>query len=438
MNTTSKVFFLSSLLVACSGGGMTTDGGPDAGGDSAPPCTATGMGALTVTITGLPMAAGMPVKVGTQSIGATTTLMLPAGNVDIKADKVVTPDPIVRTVYTATVSASTVCVGGMPQSVTVAYAPVPTSNKIWLSTSNSPDGTNLQGYPSSALGGGGMAGAGIALKTPSGRHLAFDKDGNLWSNGGTTGDPHLVRIPSSATAMPDRKINIKGMSCLPGITGMALDKNAALWVVSACMDTIFKIDASQLAASGDIMPALAIPFMNGEGLAFDKSGNLWVGTGADGKLARFDAASLGSASAMPALTITPMTKAMGGSPLHPAWLAFDKDGNLWTNDFGGNIVFQFSASALSGTGSQMYVPPALVTVGVAALLGGMAFDESGGLWITYSQGKFARLAPAQLTVSTDAGNPTIPERVITGTTLGYGEDIALYPGATGTPLASTL
>lgn len=238
--------------------------------------------------------------------------------------------------------------------------------------------------------------------------------------------------------MPDRKIDIKGMSCLPGITGMAIDKNDALWVVSACMDTIFKIDATQLAASGDVMPALAIPFMNGEGLAFDKTGNLWVGTGADGKLVRFDAASLSSASAMPALTITPMTKAMGGSPLHPAWLAFDKDGNLWTNDFGGNIVFQFSSSALSGTGSQMYVPPALVTVGVAALLGGMAFDESGGLWITYSQGKFARLAPAQLAVSTDAGNPTIPERVITEMTLGYAENMALYPAATGTPLASAL
>jgi sugar lactone lactonase YvrE len=453
MNTTRVLFALSLFALipsalACSGGGVTTDGGPDAGGDAAPPCTATGMGSLTVTVTGLPMAAAMPMPVtitgggSSKTIGATQTLMLPAGNYDIKADKVVTPDPIVRTVYTGTVSATTVCVGGMPQTVTVAYAQVPTSNKIWLSTSNSPDSTNTQGYASAMLAATGMATATIGVKSAAGRHLAFDKDGNLWANGGTVGDPQLVRFPAASFAasgsiMADRKINIAGLDCLPGVTSLALDKNGALWVGSSCKMNLYRIDPMQQTSTTDVTPALTIPFaMGAEGLAFDKNGNLWVATGQDAHLARFDAASLTSATAMPSTVISAQTKAVGGSPLHPGWLAFDASGNLWSNDFGGNIVYQYTAAALGGSGMQMYVPPALVTIGVAALLGGMAFDEGGGLWITASQGKFARLTPAQLTVTTDPGMPTMPDRVISGTTLGYGEDIVLYPAATGTPLVS--
>jgi hypothetical protein len=139
---------------------------------------------------------------------------------------------------------------------------------------------------------------------------------------------------------------------------------------------------------------------------------------------------------MPAAVIQPLTKSVGGNVLHPEWLVFDKDGNLWSNDFGGGIIFQFTTSALGGTGMSTYVPPAMPTVDVGGLLGGMAFDEGGGLWITFVAGKFARLTPAQLTVTTTQGMPTMPDRVIAGTTLGYGEDIALYPAATGTPLVS--
>ena len=430
---------LSSLALACGGDGTTPSG----------VCSASGTGTLVVNVVGLP--AGVTAKVsvtgpsGTQAVSASQTFAGAAGgSYSITADKVTQADPIVRTVYSATISASTVCVSGSAtQTVTVTYAPIPTSNKVWLSASNSPTG-NTHGFASALLGATGNREATVATKSGAGRHLAFDRDGNLWSNGGTTADPALLRIPAASFAasgavQPDRKIDITGLDCIPGVGGIAFDKDGSLWFGAPCKKVIYKLAAAQLAASATVTPVLTIPFaMGAEGLAFDKSGNLWVGSGDEGHLARFDAASLASAAATPSLVLTASTKASGGSPLHPGWLAFDASGNLWTNDFGGNVVFQFPAAELAGTAPKEVVPPALVTVGVSALLGGMSFDEGGGLWVTFGQGKFARLAPPQLTVTTDPGNPTLPERVISSANLGYGEDIALYPAPASLPLYTAL
>lgn len=217
---------------------------------------------------------------------------------------------------------------------------------------------------------------------------------------------------------------------------MAFDRTGSLWYGAGCKKSLYKLTPEQLAASGDVTAALQIALPGDvQGLAFDKAGNLWVGSG-DAAL-RFDAASLGSASATPAATITVKTDANGGE-LHPGWLAFDASGNLWSNDFGGNIIFQIPAAAQSGTGAKTVVPPALVTLQVGALLGGMAFDEGGGLWVTYSQGKFVRLTPALLGVTTNGGAPTTPERIIASPQVAYTEDLAFYPAPAALPLYSAL
>ena len=61
-----------------------------------------------------------------------------------------------------------------------------------------------------------------------------------------------------------------------------------------------------------------------------------------------------------------------------------------------------------------------------------------GLWITLDAGVFGRLSPTQLTVSSGAGAPTTPERVIPASGLGSGEDIALFPAPAALPLYSAL
>jgi hypothetical protein len=438
------VLSLVLLPAGCGGGGSSGNGA----------CSTSGTGTLVVNVTGLPSDLSATVTVqgpaGTQTATMTKTFTgIAAGSYTISAARVTRPDPIVRTVYTPMVMQGTaandqICVGGAAMStVTVKYVPLPTSNKLWIANSNPPNDANTQGYESSLLAAAGTVAASVAVQSGAGRKEAFDRDGNLWALGGTTADSTVLMLSADALAVsgtrtPARTIGVPSITCLPAVADLAFDSSGNLWFTSACSAKVYKLSAAQVAAGGTaVTPTLAIATLAGaEGLAFDKSGNLWVSND-DAQLLRFDAASLASASATPALTLTAKTSATGGD-LHPGWLAFDATGKLWTADFGGNIIFPFATADLAGTGTKGVVPAVQITVGVGALLEGMAFDEGGGLWITLDAGAFGRLSPAQLGTSSGAGAPTTPDRVIPASGLGSGEDIALYPAPAALPLYSAL
>ncbi|MBK6847536.1 MAG: hypothetical protein IPG96_08395 [Proteobacteria bacterium] len=440
------VLLLAGLAIGCS----DSDGGgsdkPDAGF-----CPRTGPGTLTVNIVGLPEGVNAAVKVRgpsgrEQSLTSSQVLAeSAAGNYGVSADQVVPADAIVRTVYAAPIATEqkSFCVGAAGKTVEVSYAPIATSNKLWIAVSNAPAGAGTQGFASATLAVTGEPPASVAITSGAGRKLAFDRAGNLWASGGTTADPHVLRLPAamlgaSGRKEPDRKINIKGLDCLPAISGLAFDREGALWVASTCKGRLFKLSAGDLGDSSDVTPTVSIAFPGALALAFDRSGNLWVSTGDEGQLARFDAASLGSATATPALVLAPKREA-GGAALKPGLLAIDANGDLWSTDFGGNVIFRLLKAEPGGaSGPREVVPPVQLTLGVLALLEGIALDEGGGLWVTYSQGKVARLSPAQLTVSTGAGAPTTPERVISSASLGYAEDLAFFPAPTALPLYSAL
>lgn len=443
----SGLLLLTGLAIGCSDSDGSGSGKPDAGF-----CPRTGPGTLTVNIVGLPEGVNAAVKVRgpigrEQSLTSSQVLAeSEAGNYGISADKVVLADAIVRTVYAAPIATEqkSFCLGAAGKTVEVSYAPISTSNKLWIAVSNAPGGAGTQGFASATLGVAGAPPATVAITSGAGRKLAFDRAGNLWASGGTTADPHLLRLPAamlgaSGTKEPDRKINIKGLDCLPAISGLAFDRDGALWVASTCQGRLFKLSAfEQLGDSGDVTPAVSIAFPGALALAFDRSGNLWVSTGDEGHLARFESDSLGSATATPALVLAPKREA-GGAALKPGLLAIDANGDLWSTDFGGNVIFRLLKADPGGaSGPREVVPPVQLTLGVLALLEGIALDEGGGLWVTYSQGKVARLSPAQLTVSTGAGAPTTPERVISSASLGYAEDLAFFPAPAALPLHSAL
>jgi hypothetical protein len=102
--------------------------------------------------------------------------------------------------------------------------------------------------------------------------------------------------------------------------------------------------------------------------------------------------------------------------------------------FGANVIYRLTPTDQSGSGSKTLTPSPQVSIPVGALLEGMAFDEGGGLWISYSRGQFARLSPAQLATDSGPGSPTIPERIITSASIGYVGGLALYPAPAGLPL----
>jgi sugar lactone lactonase YvrE len=230
---------------------------------------------------------------------------------------------------------------------------------------------------------------------------------------------------------PDRKINFKDLKCGPGMANIAFDATGNLWMSSPCQKKVYKITKEQLQQSGDLPFGIELSTTEAPyGLAFDKNGNLFVGEG--NFIARFDAAQLAANAAMPAATIEPQEMNMAKLP--PQGLAFDKDGNLWGYDFGSNIIYKVLASDLTGSGNKVVIPPIQIAVSVGALLEGMAFDESGGLWLTYSQGKFARISETQLTMSFGPGMPVMPERIITSADLGSTNSTTFFPAPSWSPI----
>ncbi|WP_027882442.1 hypothetical protein [Meiothermus rufus] len=431
---------VAGLLAAC--GGPTGGGSGGTGG-----CSPTGQGTLIVNISGLPDGVNAAVEVtgpsGTQTLTATQTLTGQAAGIhDVVVKKVADSDPLIRTAYSGSASGSPACVrDGQATTVNVSYTPIPSSNKLWMDNGNPPSGASpLLGFAASLLGSSATQSPSVSAGTIGMRDITFDQDGNLWGIGGTTVDPTLARYPASVLGASgsktrDRSINISGISCLPGASRLAFDASGNLWVSVPCANKVVRVSTAQLGASGSVTPAVEITGLNGpQGLAFDSAGNLWIANAGAKRVVKFNASRLNASTSGPDLTIQSQTPSPVISTLDANLLAFDASGNLWGMAFGANVIYRLTSSDQGGSGTKTLTPAIQVSVPVSALLEGMAFDEGGGLWITYSMGKFARLSSTQLTTSSTSGSPTTPERIITSTSIGSAGGLALYPAPAGLPL----
>ena len=413
-----------------------------------PGCTSDGMGTIVVTSTGLPSGVTGPIHLTgptAQTVTSSLTLTVGSGAWSVTADRATAADPFVRTVYLPTVTPATFCLtSGSTQDVIVTWAPVATSNKLWVTNSNATG--QFLGFRSASLATSATVSADVVARGGFGADLAFDRDGNVWAPGGTTADSALQRFPAarfatSAAVEPDLELGLAGGACLPLVAGVAFDAAGNLWVSSPCRDAVLRVDAAGLSVSGSVTPSLTIAVADPSGIAFDRAGNLWVASRMDSHVWRYDAAQLaaGSVSA-PAFELGGLATSipMDTSLLTPNWLAFDARGDLWANDFGGNIFYRFGAASLRGTGSSDEQPQVRITLGVLALLEGFAFDGEGGLWSAGSGGTIVRLAPAQLDVSSTAGMPTVPQTVLTSADIGSASNPAFYPAPAGLPLFHAL
>ena len=415
----------------------------------APPgCATDGTGSIVVNSTGLP--AGV---VGTihltgstaQTVTSTQTLSVGSGAWSVTADRATAADRFVRTVYLPTVTPASFCLAPSgSQVVTVTWAPVATSNKLWATNANATG--QFLGFRSASLASSATVTADIISRGGFGADIAFDRDGNVWVPGGTTADASLQRFPASAFASsaavePDVKISLTGSACLPLVAGLAFDAVGNLYVSSPCRDAVLRVDAASLTATGSVTPSLSIAIADPAGIAFDRAGNLWAASRMDERVWRYDASQLsGGSVAAPAFKLGAFATSvpMDTSRLAPSWIAFDARGDLWANDFGGNKFFRMGAASLRATGSSDEQPQVRITIGVTALLEGFAFDGEGGLWSAGSAGKIFRLAPSQLDVSSGAGMPTVPETILTSSDIGSAANLAFYPAPTGLPLFHAL
>lgn len=463
MNNVAALTVLSSIsLLALSGAGIgCTDpsgsssggGGPGTsvdGGAGTSACSTEGTGSIEVVVTGLPAGIAGKVKVlgpagaATEASASTTLTERPAGAYTASAERVAKADPIVRALYEPKVDASSFCLAGHEtRTVRVAYSEVASSNKLWSTNANA-KASQLLAFAGADLATTGTPDAKVAMKgivgAGGGKSVAFDRDGNLWTLGATTTDAPLLRfsaaeLGASGDKTPDRKVEPRLSGCSPALTSIAFDPSGALWATESCADRVLRVSPEALSASSEYAPA-ATDFATGckapRGIAFDKDGHMWISD--ETRLRRYPAASL-----RPGQPHTPdfelEVKTPSDAALPPDALAFDAEGNLWATSFGANVIYKLTPPELAPVGAtKQVVPSVAITVSVGALLESLAFDETGGLWLTFSQGKLARLAPAQLGVSSGSGAPTTPETIITSAAIGYAGALAFFPAPAALPL----
>ncbi len=460
MNRSLPLALCASILGACTTSSTTaTDGGDaatgpasDAGdsstsesgagdggaGDADAACTTSAMGTLTVTVTGLPT--GVSPKV-TLTGGAGQALQsgantVPSGDFTVAASIVTQADPIVRTAFQATVTgASGHLCDGQSATVSVAYAAIPSSNKLWVGNQNATAST--LGYASSALAATGSPAATVAAQTKGTLPGAFDKNGNLWLVDAIAGEVGLYRYPASSLGAGGSKTADKTLTSAdltggsPGPVGLAFDKSGNLWVSIAYSHKVERFDAATVAAGGNATPAVQWTLTAPSALAFDASGNLWV---ADGSVVtEITASHLGASGSTPDLVITSMTPSpVIGQLAGTAGLAFDATQGLWVNYDG--VFARLTTADQGGTGTKTITPAVQITTSVTGLPEGVAFDESGGLWMALSQGKFGRLPASLLTAS---GQPT-PDVIVTSADVGSATSVAFYPAPAALPLFDAL
>jgi hypothetical protein len=422
-----------------SSGGGGTGGSSGAGGTASAGCPAAGSGEIEVRISGLP--AGVDANLiiggplGSRSITEDTTFGEAAGPYVLTPGRVAAPDPIVRTLFEASLAETEFCLeDDGTHRVELAYAPIATSHRLWTNNSN---GTgNLLGFAASSLTASSEIAPTISVVAGAGKDVTFDSEGNLWSLGATTADPHLMRFPhalfaASGDKAADLRIDVADVSCLPAMRALAFAQTGALWA-STC-GRVVGLAAEDLDASGTVTPARVIEGLDDNGdLAFDSAQNLWI-TGAD-RVVRFGVERLdGDITGGPDVELSIRDAADAGD-IVASNLAFDSTGNLWVIDFGGNRISKIAGSDLEAAGARVVVSEISITLGVAALLERPAFDESGGLWLALDQNRFGRLGPDQLGTSTGSGAPAVPSTIITSPGMGYANRMAFYPAAADLPL----
>jgi sugar lactone lactonase YvrE len=461
MDHTLPLFAYASILFACTvTTGTATDGGDSSttaptsdGGDSSTTtplsdggtggadaaCTTTAMGTLTVTITGLPAsvspnvtlaaAAGLALHAGANAVAS--------GDYTVTAAMVTQADPIVRTVFQATVTgASGHLCDGQNAAVGVAYAAIPTSNKLWIGNQNASAST--LGYASSAIASSGSPAATVAAKTKGSLPGAFDKDGNLWLIDTITNEVGIRRFSAASMGTSGAKTADKTITSaelsggVPGPAGLAFDASGNLWVSIAYSNKVERFDAAIVATGGDATPAVQWSGLTSPtALAFDASGNLWIADG--GTVVEVTASHLAASGSSPDLVLTAMTPGpVIGQLTGAVGLAFDAPGGLWV-DYGGTLA-RLATADQSGGGPKTITPAVQITSSVTGLPEGIAFDESGGLWMAFSQGKFGRLAASMLTAS---GHPT-PEIGVSSADVGSATSVAFYPAPAALPLFDAL
>ncbi len=309
---------------------------------------------------------------------------------------------------------------------------------LWVSNI---DANTIVGYSAAQLKSSTSAAPAVVIGTPPGASvsgntgIAFDRSSNLWVAEGGTSPNMLVMYASSqlgASNTPKPAVTITSFdatdsAALFGPIAIAFDASGDLWVANVGPQggTLLEFTSSQLAASGNPRPAVAITgngvsVSDPQAIAFDRAGNLWVANEAD--IVEFSASQIGSSgSPVPAVTLDYPSPRI----ISPSGLAFDHDGDLWVSSNLASALYEFTPSQLLASGN----PAPATTLSASGKTGGLSspvaitFDRSGNLWVTSATNTVSEFLASQLKTS---GAPTAA-LTISGSALALPIALAFRP-----------
>jgi sugar lactone lactonase YvrE len=383
-------------------------------------------------------------------IAATQTLTgLASGSYTLSAATFMAPDSIVSTLFAGAVGGSPATVTADDTSTaTVNYARAPGSGYLWSTTSV--DNYSVEGWTPALLSASGTPTPAITIGPTNGslfqpQHTVFDSSGNMWVENFDTLIAYTpAQIGASGTPVPAVTIGPTGGS-LNGPFSMAFDSHGYLWVVNVVNSNVVAYSPQQLATSGTPAPAITLTsdsaFHSPEGLAFDAHGNLWVTSWVNstppptGSLQSFTPSELAAGGAqVPTVTIR------GEGLAYPSSLAFDASGDLWVSNDGYSAemvqatIAEYTPAQLAAGGTQ--TPNVLITGPALNGPDGLAFDNSGNLWvangINSANETIIEYSASQLTAS---GSPTpVVTLMRSGNSTEGVTGLTFYPHAVGLPI----
>ncbi len=378
------------------------------------------LGSLLVAITGLPLgiAAGVTVTgpSGFNEILNATTLLsnVTAGSYSLSASTLNPADPIVTATFLVDAIDSDVEVSASATAVAnVRYLRDRGSGALWVAYSAGVS-IAVSGFDCNQLATGVGAPTTISTTVTAQREVvAFDGAGNMWvavAGNNTIESYAAADLATSGTPAPSVVISDDGGGDLNFPNNLAFDGDGNLWVGCIGSDKLLRYDADQLTTSGNPTPAVTISddgfgsLDSIAGMAFDSNGDLWISNAFNVfTVVKFDQADL---TATGAPTPTVINSSSFGGPRH---LAFDASGNLFVvdNAFPTYQILKFNLAQLVNSGN--ITPDVIISDNGPNLgsPGGLAFDNSGGLWVVNGfPASLVRFTADQL-VSSGAPPPTI-------------------------------
>ena len=224
----------------------------------------------------------------------------------------------------------------------------------------------------------------------------------------TSGVPTPVVLDSAALGEP---------------LGVAFDKSKNLWVTTYAGVSVLEFTAAQLKNLGTVSnptPNATIGSTSFNvilGCTFDKHGNLWIIDGGGNAVYELTDAQLKAGSNS---NITPKVSITSTSLDNPNFGVFDKSGNLWVSSNDNSQIVEFSAGQLHSSGA--ITPKVILSGSSLDEPGEMVFDSKGNLWVTnYYSNTVVMFTKKELKAS---GSPT-PGVVLGGSAFDEPEGLAL-------------